>query len=103
VIETDEYHQPEQSTSTHKSLNSLQMKALKLMNEQHYDSAIDYLQRAVKIDPRNALNWHYLAQNYWHKQDFSSCRNMIQRAIAYSQLDEDLQRANKILLDQCSP
>jgi Tfp pilus assembly protein PilF len=103
VVETDQYHQPDSSKVQQKSLNRLQLQALKLMNQQQYDSAIEYLQRAVKIEPRNALNWHYLAQNYWHKQDFPHCRNMIQRAIAYSQFDPDLQRANKILLEQCSP
>lgn len=103
VIETDEYHQPENNTTQHKSLNSLQMQALKLMNQQKYDEAIEYLQRAVKVEPRNALNWHYLAQNYWHKQEYGLCRDMIQRAIAYSQLDPDLQRANHILLKQCTP
>jgi Tfp pilus assembly protein PilF len=103
VFETDQYHQPDSSKVQQKPLNSLQMQALKLMNQQQYDSAIEYLQRAVKIEPRNALNWHYLAQNYWHKKDFPRCRDMIQRAIAYSQFDADLQRANKILLEQCSP
>lgn len=102
MIETDQYHQPESTQTQHRSLNSLQLTALKLMNQQDYDAAIEYLQRAVKIDPRNALNWHYLAQNYWHKQDYPRCRDMIQRAIAYSQFDEDLQRANRILLEQCS-
>ncbi len=103
VFETDQYHQHDSSKVQQKTLNSLQMQALKLMNQQQYDSAIEYLQRAVKIAPRNALNWHYLAQNYWHKKDFPRCRDMIQRAIAYSQFDADLQRANKILLEQCSP
>jgi Tfp pilus assembly protein PilF len=103
VIETDQYHQVESSKPQQKSLNSLQLQALKLMNQQKYDSAIEYLQRAVKVNPRDALNWHYLAQNYWHKMDFPRCRDMIQRAIAYSQMDADLQRANRILLEQCSP
>ena len=102
VLETDQYHKPDSSQPQHKGLNSLQLKALQLMNQQQFDSAIEYLQRAVKIEPRNALNWHYLAQNYWHKKDFAHCRDMIQRAIAYSQFDEDLQRANRILLEQCS-
>jgi len=72
------------------------------MNKQQFEEAIQYLQRAIKIEPREAINWHYLAQNYWHLKDFKNCRSMIKRAIAYSQFDEDLNRANKTLLDQCT-
>lgn len=102
VIETDQYHQPDTAKTSDKTLNGLQLQALKLMNQQQFDTAIEYLQRAVRISPRDPLNWHYLAQNYWHKQDYAHCRDMIQRAISYSQFDADLQRANKILLEQCS-
>jgi Tfp pilus assembly protein PilF len=102
VLRTDQYHKPEPPASTVKPLNGLQLKALQLMNQQQYEEAISYLQRAIKVEPRNPLNWHYLAQNYWHLHDFANCRAMIQRAIAYSQLDEDLMRANQKLLQQCS-
>ena len=102
VLRTDRYHEPEQDKKTGKALNGLQLKALKLMNQQDYEQAILYLQRAIKIEPRNPLNWHYLAQNYWHLKDYPNCRAMIRRATAYSQFDEDLNRANQTLLKQCS-
>ncbi len=103
VLRTDVYHAAEPEQKTAPALNALQLKALQLMNQQQYDNAIQYLQRAIKVEPRNPLNWHYLAQNYWHKKDFSNCRAMIKRAISYSQFDEDLMRANQTLLQQCSP
>jgi len=103
VVRTDDYHQPEKPDKTAKALNALQLKALQLMNQQQFDQAIQYLQRAIKVEPRNPLNWHYLAQNYWHKNDFSNCRAMINRAMSYSQFDADLMRANQTLLQQCSP
>ncbi len=72
------------------------------MNQQQFEQAILYLQRAVKVEPRNPLNWHYLAQNYWHLKDFPSCRSMVQRAISYSQFNPDLTVANETLLKQCA-
>jgi Tfp pilus assembly protein PilF len=101
VVHTDQYHEKTENKSTAKALNGLQLKALKLMNQLKFEESILYLQRAIKIEPRNPLNWHYLAQNYWHLKDFSNCRAMVQRAISYSQFNEDLNKANNTLLKQC--
>ncbi len=102
MVRTDDYHKSEEPEKTEKTLNGLQLKALQLMNQQEFEQAILYLQRAIKVEPRNPLNWHYLAQNYWHLEDFVNCRAMIQRAVSYSQFDADLMRANEALLKQCS-
>lgn len=101
-VTTEQYHEPQKNEQATRILNGLQLKALQLMNQQKFDDAIQYLQRAIKIEPREAINWHYLAQNYWHLKDYKNCRSMIQRAISYSQFDEDLSKANEILLNQCS-
>ena len=103
VVRTEQYHEAEPGKEAAKILNGLQLKALQLMNQQKFDDAISYLQRAIKVEPRNALNWHYLAQNYWHKKDYKNCRSMVQRAMSYSQFDEDLSRANNTLMMQCTP
>ena len=103
MVRTDQYHDSATPAQATKPLNGLQLKAIELMNQQHYEQAILYLQRAINIEPRNPLNWHYLAQNYWHLQDYENCRAMIQRSMAYSQFDKDLTRANSILRRQCSP
>ena len=63
--------------------------------------AIEYLQRAIKIEPRNAFSWHYLAQSYWHDGRFSKCLAMIERSNSYSQPEDDLDRANQTLKQQC--
>ena len=102
-MRTKQYHEAEPSKEAARILNGLQLKAIQLMNQQQFDEAISYLQRAIKVEPRNALNWHYLAQNYWHKKEYKNCRSMIHRSISYSQFDEDLSRANNTLLMQCSP
>ena len=103
VVITEQYHEPRPGKDAQKILNGLQLKALQLMHQQDFDTAISYLQRAIKVEPRNALNWHYLAQNYWHLKDYKNCRAMVQRAISYSRFDEDLSRANDTLMRQCSP
>ena len=101
-IVTERYHDKSSTQPQRKPLNGLQLAALASMNNGQYDAAIASLQRAIKIEPRDPLNWHYLAQNYWFKKDFPRCREMIQRSRAYGQLDPDLERANLILRDQCS-
>jgi predicted Zn-dependent protease len=71
------------------------------MHVGNHDQAIQYLQRAINVEPRNPLNWHYLAQNYWSRGDFEQCREMVNRSRAYSRLDPDLERANRALAMQC--
>ncbi len=101
VVRTDQYHDKIEKSDKENDLNGLQLKALQLMNQLKFQQAILFLQRAIKVEPRNPLNWHYLAQNYWHLNEFGQCRSMVQRAISYSQFDLDLNRANRILLKQC--
>lgn len=101
VVRTDQYHKDAAPEQKPKALNGLQLKALQLMNQMKFEQAILYLQRAIKVEPRDPLNWHYLAQNYWHLKDFKSCRSMVNRAISYSQFNEALNKSNLTLLKQC--
>ncbi len=104
VERTETYHRPAKPKApapTTNAVSTLQRKAIQLINAERYDDAIGYLQRAIKIDPRDARSWHYLAQAYWHKQDFPQCRAMVRRAMSYSQNNPELQKANKTLLQQC--
>jgi predicted Zn-dependent protease len=82
-------------------LNSLQRDALAAMQDGDHDRAIQYLQRAIRIEPRNPVNWHYLAQSYRAQYDFARCREMISRSRAYSSYDSILEQANQILAAQC--
>ncbi len=103
VVRTDRYHEPEKSEDYSTTLNGLQNKALQLMDQHDYENSILYLQRAIKVEPRNPLNWHYLAQNYLYLRNYEYCLSMTQRAMSYSQFDSQLSKANEILLQQCSP
>ncbi len=100
---TGTYHRPARpkTQAPVSALATLRHKAIQLINAERYDDAIGYLQRAIKIDPRDARSWHYLAQAYWHKQDYPQCRAMVRRAMSYSRQDKELQEANKTLLQQC--
>ncbi|MFT5811094.1 MAG: putative Zn-dependent protease, partial [Rubritalea sp.] len=69
--------------------------------QQQYDRSVNYLQRAIKIEPRNAHTWHYLAKSYWHKKNYPQCLDMIQRSYSYSTVEDDLDRANDALKTQC--
>lgn len=79
----------------------LHRKAISAIAQGYYAQSVEYLQRAIKIEPRNAFSWHYLAQTYWHSQQFRRCLEMIKRSISYSSSIDDLDRANAALLSQC--
>ncbi len=75
--------------------------AISALNQKQYDRSVNYLQRAIKIEPRNAHSWHYLAQSYWHKKNYLQCLDMIERSYSYSKVEDDLDRANDALKTQC--
>jgi tetratricopeptide (TPR) repeat protein len=79
----------------------LHRQAISAISRESYSQAIEYLQRAIKIEPRNAFSWHYLAQAYWHSRQFSRCLEMLERSISYSSKLDDLDRANSALKSQC--
>lgn len=79
----------------------LHRKAISALHQDRYAHAVEYLQRAIKIEPRNAYSWHYLALTYWHSNQYGRCVDMINRSISYSSGQDDLDRANSALLSQC--
>ena len=78
----------------------LHKQALAALDDAQYQQAIDYLQRAIKIQPRNAWSWHYLAQTYWHKGQLDRCLEMIDRSSSYVS-DDAVSDANDQLRAQC--
>ncbi len=79
----------------------LHNQALAAINESQYQQASDYLQRAIKIEPRNAWSWHYLADVHWRRGELERCLAMIQRSQSYAVEDEQLASANQLLMAQC--
>lgn len=79
----------------------LQQQALAALHDKHYQQAIDYLQRAINIQPRNAWSWHYLAQSYRQNRQYDQCLAMIDRSLSYSSYDDILELANDQLRARC--
>lgn len=79
----------------------LHEQALAAIDDEQYQQAIDYLQRAIKIQPRNAWSWHYLARTYWHEGQLERCVAMIERSSSYGSYDDVLGGANDRLRVQC--
>jgi tetratricopeptide (TPR) repeat protein len=93
----------EQSTpqATPQAVIQLQNQALAAINEDQYSLATDYLQRAVKIQPRNAWSWHYLADIHWRQGQHERCIAMIERSEGYAGADTQLDSENARLREQC--
>jgi tetratricopeptide (TPR) repeat protein len=96
---------PESTASADQATSSavvqLQNQALAAINENQYQLAIDYLQRAIKIQPRDPWSWHYLADIYWRKGQYDRCLAMIDRSSGYAVNDAEIADANADLRAQC--
>lgn len=79
----------------------LQRSAKQALSRQAYQQAVDYLQRAIKIEPRNPLSWHYLAETYWRSGDPRRCLEMVERSFSYSSSADKLEDANQKLKARC--
>jgi Tfp pilus assembly protein PilF len=91
-----------QAPATSQAVIQLQNQALAAINEDQYQLAIDYLQRAIKIQPRDAWSWYYLADIYWRSGQYQRCQAMSERSMDYAVSDDDqLSRANAELQEQC--
>lgn len=83
------------------AVEELQHSAVAALETQSWQQAIDYLQRAIRIEPRNALSWHYLAQTYWYRKDYPRCLEMVERSFSYSSREDNLDQANSDLKAHC--
>ena len=59
-----------------------------------YDKAIAVLERAVRIEPRNALVWHRLARVNLRHGDASQAEMMAKKSAQFAGNDQRLQAAN---------
>ncbi len=75
--------------------------AMTALTQDNSREAIDLLQRAIKIEPRNPYSWHYLALSYWQEKNYGKCLQMIERSRSYSATLTDLEQANQSLREQC--
>ena len=79
----------------------LQRNARAALERGEYSRAVAFLQRAIRIEPRNAHSWHYLAETYRQSGDYRRCAEMVERSHSYSVPGDGLERANLLLREQC--
>ncbi len=89
------------TSATTGPVTELHRNAIAALDNENSKQAIEYLQRAIKIEPRNPFNWHYLAQSYWQDGNLAKCLAMIERSYSYSRPADDLDGANEALKQQC--
>lgn len=101
--ETERYHRISSDYQPGSgAVSQLQQEAISALEQGSTQAAIEYLQRAIKIDPRNAFSWNYLARAYWYTRNYGRCIDMVERSISYNSANDDLSRANTALQAQCS-
>ena len=96
---------PDQNTdiaaTASQPVQQLHNQALAAINEDQYAQADDYLQRAIKLQPRNGWSWYYLADVHWRQGQHERCVSMLDRAEAYAQGDQQLVADTAELREQC--
>ncbi len=97
------YSEPgrEVSPTRQSAVGSLQQQADIALQNRDFPLAIETLQRAIRLEPRNPYNWHYLGLTYLEMGDFSRCRAMAERSSGFSEVDDRLLEANQRLLNRC--
>jgi Tfp pilus assembly protein PilF len=92
-----------QSQPGESAVVQLQRSAKQALGREDYQQAIEFLQRAIKIEPRNPYSWHYLAETYWLSGDLRRCAEMADRSFSYSSEADGLDALNRRLKDKCQP
>jgi Tfp pilus assembly protein PilF len=92
---------PVETTRSAGAVSELQFNAIAALGREAWDQALDYLQRAIRIEPRNPVSWHYLAQTYWYRGDNQRCLEMVERSFSYSSREDNLDEANEQLRARC--
>ena len=70
------------------------------MEKGNYQVAAAQLERAVRIEPRNALLWHYLAQVRFNQGRYSLAANLASKSTLLARGDQALRSSNATLIKQ---
>ena len=81
---------------------ALQREARNALERGEYQQAVSLLQRAIRIEPRNARSWQELAETYWRSGDLRRCAEMVERAQSYRVPGDGLERDNILLREKCN-
>ena len=69
--------------------------------EYRYAQAAASLERALRIEPRNARLWHELARVRLGQEDYPQAENLAKRSNSYAMNDGALRHANWKLIAEC--
>lgn len=101
-VKQNRYQQlPPDSKSNYGAVVELQQKAKQSLATQNTRLAIEYLERAIKIEPRNPVSWHYLAQGYYQLGLPEKCLAMLDRSMSYGYRPQNLDQAGRELRQKC--
>ncbi|WP_455198940.1 tetratricopeptide repeat protein [Kaarinaea lacus] len=67
---------------------------------QQWERAAAYLERALRIEPRNGYLWHRLARVRMQQGQYDLARSLVQKSEVLGGNDPDLKAKNDQLLDQ---
>ncbi|MCP4433133.1 MAG: tetratricopeptide repeat protein [Gammaproteobacteria bacterium] len=101
-VKKNRYQQePIEAKTSIGAVTELQQKAVQALKVHKAQLSIDYLERAIKIEPRNAMSWHYLAQSYYLQNNFNKCLAMLDRSMSYGHISDSFNEASKELKHKC--
>lgn len=82
------------------AVTSILINARSAMQKGKYRIAAAQLERAVRIEPRNALLWHYLAKVRFNQGRYSLAANLASKSTLLAQDDQALRSSNASLIKQ---
>ncbi len=71
--------------------------ANKAVRENRLDKAASSLERAVRLEPRNASIWYDLAQIRLHQKNYAAAEQMANKSISFTKNEELIQRNRQII------
>lgn len=82
------------------AVSSIVTNANTAMEKGNYQVAAAQLERAVRIEPRNALLWHYLARVRFNQGRYSLAANLASKSTLLARGDQELRTSNASLIKQ---
>jgi predicted Zn-dependent protease len=90
------------STGTSSAVKALLLRAKVDIVAARYEDGASRLERAIRIEPRNAEVWHQLARINYKQGKHASSITMAQKSNRYTASDSPLEKANWSLIKQAS-
>lgn len=86
--------------NAHRATDSLLAKADTQEQAKQWERAAAFLERALRIEPRNGFLWHRLARVRMYQGQYSLAESLMQKSNALAGDDEELKLKNQQLLEQ---